>query len=257
MKSFRIFVIVAVLFAVTSDALCSIHREEAAATENQQPARMELIKKINSSPDIKSFEYQPRYFHRRSQKRLSLAGRSIRALRQINHSSGRVNKQVKLFNYERRHNLQKCNEFVISSLNRRIRRNSELFCRVAYKNKKLGYGISLFEFSFNLAAIAYVESEGNPRAVSPKGAKGVMQLMPGTAKQLGVEDSFDPEDNINGGGKYFAWLLSRHKGNIRNALIEYNAGPRGLRRPCKETEAYVRLVSLKAKKIRREFENKV
>jgi hypothetical protein len=75
-----------------------------------------------------------------------------------------------------------------------------------------------------LKAVAKVESDFNPKAVSRCGARGIMQLMPGTAKDLGVTDSFDPEQNIMGGAKYLSQLLKRFHGNVEYALAAYNKG---------------------------------
>lgn len=73
-------------------------------------------------------------------------------------------------------------------------------------------------------AIIMAESSYNPKAVSKRGARGLMQLMPGTAKALGVEDTFDPEVNIEAGVRYFRHLLDRLGGDARLALAAYNAG---------------------------------
>ena len=93
-----------------------------------------------------------------------------------------------------------------------------------------------------LRAVAWTESRGRQSAVSPKGALGVMQLMPGTAAELGV-DPLDPEANLHGGARYLARQLTRFQ-SIPLALAAYNAGPGAVLRwrgipPYAETQAYV------------------
>lgn len=96
-------------------------------------------------------------------------------------------------------------------------------------------------------AIIMAESGFNPRAVSKRGARGLMQLMPATAKSLGVRDLFNPEHNINAGVRYYRQLLNQFKGDVRLALAAYNAGSRKVRQykgipPFETTRRYVRKV---------------
>ena len=97
-------------------------------------------------------------------------------------------------------------------------------------------------------AVVQVESGYNPRAVSSKGALGMMQLLPSTAADLGVRSPFDPEENIRGGTLYLRQLLDRFGGNEELALAAYNAGPTAVDHygnrvpPYAETQDYVRRV---------------
>lgn len=95
-----------------------------------------------------------------------------------------------------------------------------------------------------LASIVHAESDGNVRAVSRAGARGLMQLMPSTASDLGITNSFAPEQNIGGGTTYLDQLLTRYHDDIRLAVAAYNAGPAAVDRyhgipPFAETRAYV------------------
>ncbi len=96
-------------------------------------------------------------------------------------------------------------------------------------------------------AVIKAESNFNPTAVSRVGAKGLMQLMPQTAIALGVNDSFNPEENISGGVRYLRYLLDLFKGDLQMALAGYNAGENAVLRyhgipPRKEIHAYVQRV---------------
>ena len=100
-------------------------------------------------------------------------------------------------------------------------------------------------------AIVRAESGFDPAAVSPKGASGLMQLMPQTASALGVVDRFDPRENITGGVRHLRYLLDRYRGSVPMALAAYNAGERpvdayGGVPPYPETQQYVRRVMREA-----------
>lgn len=126
-------------------------------------------------------------------------------------------------------------------------------------DKKLGDNISQYDDLIMKAserhnvepalikAIIKAESNFNHRAVSPKGARGLMQLMPATASSLHVQDSFHPENNIEGGVKYLRYLLNYFNGNLHFALAAYNAGENAVIRyggipPYRETKIYIQRV---------------
>ncbi len=105
------------------------------------------------------------------------------------------------------------------------------------------YGVS----TSLIKAVIHAESGYNPNAVSHKGASGLMQLMPGTAKSLKVINSFDPKDNVEGGVKYLRFLLDTFKGDVSLALAAYNAGLSKVAKyggipPYAETRNYVNKV---------------
>jgi soluble lytic murein transglycosylase-like protein len=126
-------------------------------------------------------------------------------------------------------------------------------------DRKLGEDISKYDHLIKKASEKYsvdpalikavikAESNFNHRAVSKKGARGLMQLMPATASSLQVEDSFHPESNIEGGVRYLRYLLNFFSGNLHLAIAAYNAGENAVVRyggipPYQETQTYVRRV---------------
>ena len=104
-------------------------------------------------------------------------------------------------------------------------------------------------------AIIHAESAYNPMALSRVGAQGLMQLMPATARRFGVSDAFNPQQNIQGGVKYLAWLLKRFNGNLTLAAAGYNAGEGAVDKyngvpPYNETRRYVDRVGVLAERYR-------
>ncbi|MSN25681.1 MAG: transglycosylase SLT domain-containing protein [Geobacter sp.] len=111
------------------------------------------------------------------------------------------------------------------------------------KNCADKYGVS----PYLIKAVIHAESGYNPNAVSSKGASGLMQLMPATAKSLKVTDRFNPKDNVEGGVKYLRFLLDTFSGDVSLALAAYNAGLSNVAKyggipPYNETRTYVNRV---------------
>ena len=109
-----------------------------------------------------------------------------------------------------------------------------------------------------LRAVILAESGFNERAVSKKGAQGLMQLMPGTARDLGVDDALDPWQNIDGGTRYLGEMIERFPGELALAVAAYNAGPEAVKKhqgvpPYEETRTYVQRVLRLYKKYHADF----
>ncbi len=107
-----------------------------------------------------------------------------------------------------------------------------------------------------LSAVIAIESAFDPRAVSRAGARGLMQLLPGTVRRYGISDAFDPEQNISGGARHLSGLLRRYENNLELALAAYNAGEAAVERhgrrvpPYPETRAYVPAVLRRYRELR-------
>jgi soluble lytic murein transglycosylase-like protein len=117
-------------------------------------------------------------------------------------------------------------------------------------SEEIGLAAKQFDLDPALVrAVIHAESNFNARARSQKGAMGLMQLMPSTARMLGVADASDPAHNIQGGTKYLAGLLARFKNDITLAAAAYNAGPEAVQKyagvpPYAETQVYVERVKI-------------
>jgi len=126
--------------------------------------------------------------------------------------------------------------------------NADMVKRAELLNDSIDSAAATFKIDADLLkAVAQIESCFDRKAVSKVGAQGVMQLMPATAKELGVTDSFNAAQNINGGARYLATLLTRYDNNHRLALAAYNAGPGAVDKfqgipPYPETQKYVEKV---------------
>jgi len=123
--------------------------------------------------------------------------------------------------------------------------------KISYKsdfNEIIEYAAKKYNISSSIIkAVIKAESNFNPTVVSSAGAQGLMQLMPGTARALGVNDSFDPKQNIEGGVRYLRDMLEKFGGNLELALAAYNAGPGNVTKyggipPFKETQMYVKKI---------------
>jgi soluble lytic murein transglycosylase-like protein len=125
---------------------------------------------------------------------------------------------------------------------------------VAIRRASRQHGIS----AALVKAVIAAESGFDRWAESTKGARGLMQLMPATADELGVDDAYDPWQNIDGGTKYLCELIDRFPGELELALAAYNAGPEAVRQyqgipPYKETRGYVKRVLAYYKKFHADF----
>ena len=120
-------------------------------------------------------------------------------------------------------------------------KRDEIDAIIREKSSRLGLDEKL------VRSVVAAESNYDPKAVSAKGAQGLMQLMPQTAKEMGVNDVFDTEENLEGGSQYLKLMLDRYGNDVQKALAAYNAGPGAVDKAgkipeFKETQSYVKKV---------------
>ena len=137
-------------------------------------------------------------------------------------------------------------------INPKLLKQKIAYMKVREARKEIKVAIKHFSYihdmdEYLIMAIVKKESYFNPKARSYKNARGLMQLMPGTAKDMGVEDVFNPFENLIGGIKYFKLMLAKFDGNERLALAAYNAGPYKVIRykgipPYSETIDYIKTI---------------
>ncbi|MFD2167694.1 lytic transglycosylase domain-containing protein [Thalassotalea euphylliae] len=122
---------------------------------------------------------------------------------------------------------------------------------------EIEFAADLYEVDSSLVrAIIHAESHFRVKAISKQGAQGLMQLMPATARELGVHDPFTPQQNIQGGVKHLAKLMKKYNGNVRMASAAYNAGEGSVRKyggipPFPETKVYIERVEILHKRYKK------
>lgn len=163
------------------------------------------------------------------------------------------------FNADGSSNIYEAQDYLAEQRHKGLLLSLPVSSSISQEHIKFGDIISKVSEKYNVSeslihAVIKAESAYNPNAVSVKGAGGLMQLMPATAKQYGVSDIFSPSENIDGGTKYLKFLLKKYNGNISLTVAAYNAGEGSVDKygdvpPFPETRAYVEKISMFLEKV--------
>jgi soluble lytic murein transglycosylase-like protein len=177
---------------------------------------------------------------------------------------------IKIYSYRNKHGVRSFSDRAPTGVRYEVVRYSCFACDVhsTVDWQTIPLQLDAYEYAINSAASRYrvdpalvravihAESAFRPAARSSQGALGLMQLMPDTARDMGVSNALSPEQNIQGGVKYLAWLLEKTRGNETLATAAYNAGPGAVERyngipPYEETRTYVKRVKILRERYRK------
>lgn len=235
----------------------------AVVAENTAPS---ASGKASSVGSIAEFEAQVRAVAKQSaadEKARKEQARKEQATKPKKPQAGAAEESFQVFRYQKNGTVTFSDRVPLKTPYKVVTYTSCYACSVKSNIDWYNTKLHMTEFADNIAqaaatykvdpafirAVIHAESAFNPLARSSKGAMGLMQLMPGTAKDMGVSNASDPQQNIEGGVKYLAGLLQTFNGNFTLAAAAYNAGPSAVTRhsgipPYEETKTYVKRVNI-------------
>lgn len=268
----NILIIISVFFAITlrcvaEDAVGNKVSSNVTNKVNSTTSSKPSANTSNSGSSIDEFERQVREVAKRSAaeekaKQQQAKQQQAQSLSKKNVATG-GEQSFQVFRYQRNGTVTFSDRVPFKTPYKVITYTSCYACSITSNIDWYNTKLHLTEFSDSIVeaaslykvdaafirAVIHAESAFNPLARSSKGAMGLMQLMPGTAKDMGVSNTSDPQQNIHGGVKYLAGLLQTFNGNFTLAAAAYNAGPSAVTRysgipPYEETKTYVKRVNI-------------